>query len=456
MLNFKSFISYLSLILTIISCTPSEYRDIATYTVSYKNFENSVTVDGFVEPILFTSINSPRGIEGTIAFLVEDGTFVEEGQVVCIIESQDLQNLYNQITISLENSEVGLIKTQADLNMQFAILEAQVRTNDADTKIAQMDSLKIAFMSSKEKMIKELELEKATIEKARYEKKLAALKVIQQSEVKKLELEIQRFRSRVETMKEQLDALTIRAPKSGLAIRGNNPIISMGGGMIMISSAGSGKKWQVGDQVFSNFPIVIIPELEQMKVKIIASESDFKSINVNDSVFYTFDAMPGNTGTGKILKKSPVGQPYKRGSAVKFFEIEASIDNVTVMPEPGLTANCKVLLKQGENTLLVPQIAIFDDDSMKVVFVQRKRGYEKRQVLTGISSLKESVISAGLNEGEVIALSKPKLSLVKEVVALPDSIFKKPETPDDTSKPENIQGFPPGMLPSMPQRIVQP
>jgi len=75
-----------------------------------------------------------------------------------------------------------------------------------------------------------------------------------------------------------------------------------------------------------------------------------------------------------------------------------------------------------------------------VVFVQRKKGYERRQVLTGLSSPKESVITAGLTDGEIITLSKPKPSLVKERIALPDSLTKKPETPaDNIPKPTDVQ-----------------
>lgn len=420
-----------------VSC--SHDPDVSTYTVSYGNFSNSMVIEGYVEPVNSTTLTSPMPCDGTIQFLVEDGEQVEEGQVVCIIEWQQLQNEYDQMTIALENAEVGINKTQADLNMQFALLEAQVRTNDADTRIAQMDSLQIAFMSPGQRTIKELELERASIEKARYEKKLNALKVIQQTEIKKLELEIQRFRTNVQSVKERLDALTLKAPRGGLILRANSPL--------------TGTKLNVGDPVWSRFPVATMPEFEQMKVKIMAPEADFKSINVNDSVFYTFDAMPGNTGSGKILKKSPMGQPYKRGSTVKFFEIEASIDSVQTMPEPGFTANCRIIFKQSENVISIPQIAIFEEDSLKIVFVRNQGRFEKRQVLTGISSQKESVITAGLKEGDIITLSKPKLSLVKKQVALLDSLAQTPETPVDSLKPENGQQLPATV---MPQTIIQP
>jgi len=409
---------YFSFLLVFLLVSCSEDTNVATFTTSVADFNHSMLIDGFVEPVLTTTITSPVPCDGTIEYLVEDGVYVEEGQVVCIIEWQQMQTQYEQISLSLERAEVGINKTKADLNLQMALLEAQVKTNEANTRIAQMDSLQIAFMSLSQRLIKELELERASIEKARYEKKLASLKVIQQSEIKRLELEIQRFRTNVQTIKERLDALTLKAPRSGLILRSNSPITD--------------SKLNIGDPIWSNFPIATMPKFEQMKVKIRASEADFKSISVNDSVYYTFDAMPGNTGKGIILKKVPMGRPYKRGSTVKFFEIEASIDSVTVMPEPGFTANCRIIIKQEDKVIAIPQIALFDDDSLKIVFVERKKGFEKRQVLTGLSSPNESVITAGLQEGEVITLSKPKPSLVKAFVALPDSLTKKPETPIDS------------------------
>ena len=400
---------FVLLIHLFVSCSQYD-TNIATFTVTNSNFINSLTVEGVVEPVSSTTLIAPRIYDGAVQFLVEDGEFVEEGQVVCIIENMEIQSSYDQILIDLENAEAGLNKTRADLNMQMALLEAQVKTNETDTKIAHMDSLQIAYASLKERSIKELELEKATIEKARYEKKLEALKVIQQSEIKKLELEIQRLKIRVETTKAQLDALTLKASRSGMLLRAMNPL--------------TGKALQIGDPVWANFPIATLPEFKEMKAKIMASEADFKMININDSVSFTFDAMPGNTGVGKIRKKAPVGQPYKRGGKMKFFEIEASIDSVLTMPEPGFTVNCHVIMKYAENVCSVPQIALFEEDSIKVVYVQSKKGFERRQVLTDVSSTKETVITAGLTEGEVISLSKPNASLVKAQVALPDSLLQ--------------------------------
>lgn len=395
-------------VLFVASCT-TDNEDISTYTVVRKNFENTIIIDGYAEPMQSTSIVCPRsGSGGTVAFLVEDGTWVNEGDLLCTIENQPLQTRYDQLLLDLQNAQAGIEKTKADLNMQYALLEADAKNNEAETQIAHLDSTRLHYYSPNQKLIRELELQIVAITRKKIESKLAALAIIQQSEIKKLELEIQRFSNNSQSMKKDLDALFLRATKKGLAVRGTNPM--------------TGNKMAVGDVVWNGMPLVSIPEMNKMKMKIFASERDYRYINVNDSVNYSFDALSDNTAWGKIVNKMPVGQQIKEGSKVKHFEIDASVDSTLTMPDPGFTASCNIFLKQVKDTIAIPQIAIFDQDSMKVVYVEHKKGFEMRQILIGESSPKEAVVTNGLHLEEKIALSRPTPSQIKNKKILSDSI----------------------------------
>ena len=401
----------ISFILTLLFCISScnlKKEDISTYTVTNTDFENSILIEGIVEPILFTTLVCPGNVDGIVTFLIDNGTYVNEGDVVCIIEDNNQQNNYDNLQIALENAVAELNKINADLKMQYALLEAQVKNNEVDTEIADLDSLQLKFATPTQRRIKELELERAYIEKVKFEQKLNALDIINQSEIKKLEINIQQLTNRLESAKKILDGLTIRAPKKGLAI--------------VSDSRMTGTKLKVGDNVWNNMPLVIIPEVSEMKVKMAVNETDFRHINENDSVAYTFDAMPGNSAYGRIIKKLPVGQPYKRDSKVKFFEVEASIDSVLQLPEPGFTANSRVITTYISDTIVIPQIAIYDVDSIKFVYARNNNKYEMRQITTGPSSMKESIVTSGLKKGEVISLIKPPPSFIRGKRLLSDSI----------------------------------
>ena len=347
----------------------------------------------------------PSDVDGTIIFLLEEGTRVEEGDIVCIIEDVNLAMHYDDMLLELENEKARINKVKADLAMQYALLEAQVKNNEADTKIAHLDSSQLEYSTPSQRRLKELELKRVAIEKAKFDKKLEALAVIQNSDIKRAELRIQRMENRVQSLKSKLDELVVRAPQNGLI-------------SLMINGM-TGNKNQVGDNIWDGLPIVRIPNMESMKINITASEPDFKGINVGDSVYYKFDAMPGNIGWGKILQKSPVGKPLKRNSKVKVFEIEASIDSVLQMPDPGFSVVCNVVQKVVKDTIVIPQVAIFEGDSIKFVYVKQGKNFEVRQIQTSLSFPKEAVISAGLRRGEVVSLSKPQDSRIQGKVLLP-------------------------------------
>ena len=402
-------------LLFLFCCTPDKTKNISLHLVTLTDFEDILIIGGQTESVNSVNVVCPPEVDGKLVFIVEDGTYVKKGDVLCIIEDVNISTDYDAGLLALENLQAELEKLQAKLNLDYALLEAQVKNNEAETLIANLDSLQLEYLTSSQRKIKELQLEKTAIDKVRFQKKLDALAVIQQSDVKKMEIEIQRRARRVETAKELLTSLTVRAPRDGLALRADF----------------YGIKAQVGDPTWYGRPLITLPDLENMQVKIFAPENDYKRININDSIIYTFDAMPENKAWGRILHKSPVGQPKRNTNIisgagyisisisvtapkVKFFEITASVDSSLVIPGAGLSANCHIYLQRLNDTIVVPSLTIFDVDSMKVVYVKQKNGFEMREIQTGISNYRNTVVSAGLKENEMIALMKPAEKMIKK------------------------------------------
>ena len=104
-----------------------------------------MVIEGLVEPIQFTNLICPRNVDGIVTYLVDNGAYVEEGDIVCIIEDNNQQNNHDNLEIALETAVAELSKVSADLKMQYALLEAQVKNNEVDTDIAHLDSLQLKF-----------------------------------------------------------------------------------------------------------------------------------------------------------------------------------------------------------------------------------------------------------------------------------------------------------------------
>lgn len=390
---------YISLLL-LISCRQNEGEIHSLYTVSRSDFEDALVADGTVESVNSLTVNCPQGVGGTIVYLIDDGTYVNEGDTVCRIEDPGLATELQDAQTNLEINKANLEKTYADQAMELALLEAQIQNNEAEKAIAGLSEKQLEFSPGNQRRIRELELKQAAIQNSRYEKKLRTMKVIQQTEIRRQLMGLQRVESRVKQIEDRIASLTLTAPRPGLAIRGTNPI--------------SDRKFVVGDNAWEGLAMVVLPDMKQMKVRIMAPEGIYKRMKTGDKVEYSFDAQPENRARGKITMKAPVGRPIEKNSKVKVFEVQATVDSSLSVPTPGMSTRCRIVLQQVKDTVVVPQIAVFDRDSAKVVYVKTKKGYEMRKVSTGQSSPREIIITTGLKVGDAISLSQPDDKLIEK------------------------------------------
>ena len=81
----------ISILIIFVSCQTHENKETPTYTVKHSDFEDYLIIDGTVEPVQTISIGCPREADGIITFIIDDGSYVNEGDVVCIIEDKEVQ-----------------------------------------------------------------------------------------------------------------------------------------------------------------------------------------------------------------------------------------------------------------------------------------------------------------------------------------------------------------------------
>lgn len=385
----------ISIGLTLAACSPNGSSTSATYEIKRCDYEDILIIEGYTESVNSVNINCPPDVDGTIISIVETGTYVKQGEVVCVIEDVNIADNYERLKLDLESAYAELEKLKASQQLETALLEAQVKNNDAEALLADFDSLQMLYMSPAERRTKELQLERAAIERARLMKKVDASKVMQEIDVMRIEKNIERIKRNMDDEQKKLESLSIRAPRDGIAIRAKR-------------WPWSSDTWTIGDNVWNGRTIITLPDFDEMKVIFHAKETEYKRLQIGDSIMYTFDAMPQNRAWGHITKMASIGQTRTEGSQVKTFEIEATIDSLLSPVEPGLSARCHIYLRHIPDTIVVPTISIFDKDSLKVVYVQKGRKQEERIVTLGLSSPKTTIVSEGLKEGETISLIKPQ------------------------------------------------
>jgi multidrug efflux pump subunit AcrA (membrane-fusion protein) len=372
---------------------------VLTSRVERRDYVDKITVAGNLESIKTFNIAAPDVWGGlTIIWLVEEGTYVKKGDTVCILEALELEEDYSNAVVRYDVAVAEYNKSKADLNLQYLMLESQVNTIDISTSISRLDSLQLQFTSPLERRKIELELEKAEIEREKLLNKLKFLKTINESEMKKMELRIKQQQNRINRAVDQLKKLILTSTVDGMVIYSR--------------SWQTGNKIAEGDEIWGRMPLLEIPRMDQVHAKLLVNETHFKQIDNGQEVEVIVDARPDLLLGGKILRKSPMGKPIRRGSQVKVYEVIASLDSASVSVQPGLSISCDVFINRITDTLVVPTISVFEKDSIKLVYVEKGKKFSPRTVEIARGNNQFTVIKAGLTGSEVVATSKPPESLI--------------------------------------------
>lgn len=85
-------------------------------------------------------------------------------------------------------------------------------------------------------------------------------------------------------------------------------------------------------------------------------------------------------------------------------------DNMEILLRPGLLADVEIIVEKVPNAIYVPNQSIFEKDGKPVVYVKIQDRFEPRRIQIAKRSETVSIISSGLQPGEIIALQDPTIS----------------------------------------------
>ncbi len=208
----------------------------------------------------------------------------------------------------------------------------------------------------------------------------------------------QRSKTRLDSLKEDIENCTIKATKPGFVVykapprwRNNGPI-------------------QAGSEIRPKETIIELPDLSAMVVKVNINEAQIDTVTVGQGGTIKIDAIPNRVFTGKVNKKAvlPSSQSRWLNPDLKVYETRIAIVEKDGALRPGMTATVEILAERVQEVLFVPIQAVQTDengdhycylaDGTKTAVKIDKRN----QIFV--------VISEGLAEGSTILMSPPELT----------------------------------------------
>jgi multidrug efflux pump subunit AcrA (membrane-fusion protein) len=395
--SLKSLLLFISVITLLWACNSKETEQVPYTKVERGTFYVDIYEVGEIEAVNSTNISSPniswRYGNLKITQIVKDGTEVNKGDTLIVFDPSEVNKGIVEAEGSLEISRAELEKLMAQHESDLEELNADFEISKLAHQISKIRFESAVYESDISKKEIQLNLEKADIALGRAKEQIDNRIKIQREEVKQKNLSIEQNLSRLNEAQETLSKLFLISPSPGIAI------ISL--------NWSSGNKFQIGDQCWSGFPLIQLPDLSSLKATAKINEVDIAKISKGLNVEIKPDAFSDSIFTGRVNAVANLAVNKSKESRAKVFPVEILINETNKNLLPGLTVSCRLIIDQIDDVLYVPIEAVNAEGDKSFVYKKSGSGYNKVEVEVGTSNSDYTIITKGLSEKDEVALSLP-------------------------------------------------
>ena len=319
---------------------------------------------------------------GSITLRVDAGASVDEGQILAVVDSPELNNRFRQAESALEQLVIELARQRIESRQQA--LEKRKAADLADVALVAANREKRrADEANAVAVISVIDFEKAQDDLRNAE--LAHAHAVADAdlfderlafELKAKELEVRRQEIFVEDLQRQVDALSIRSPVSGVV------------GDLLVEQKSA---------VSRDTPVMAVVDLSRFEIDAQVPESYADDLGLGMAA----EILIGNDRyAGQLVAVSPEIVSGQVGSRIRF---------VNRMPgniRQNQRLTTRILIEERPDVLMVQRGQFLESGGGRIAYVMDGNGLAIRKTIDlGARSLGAVEISAGLNEGDRIVIS---------------------------------------------------
>jgi len=419
------------------------------------------------------SVTLKSEIEGRtqVLYLIDEGTFVQPGDVLCELDVTTLADERVEQEIRVRDREAEYVKAEQNFEIQksqnlsdiakaerekeFAAIDLQkyllgdmpqdLQKADEDILLREEELAQSAQdLEWSEKLAQKGFLEQSRLDQDRLAKTRAEVALNQARRAKVLleEYEIPRsqreYEAEVEEKERELDRVKLQAraliadyeaelktSEARLSLERENlakidqqvekaVLKAPVAGMVVYAVEdngrwGGGEPMQEGAEVRERQGIITIPSAEGYIVEASLHESVLEKVTTGMPCLVSVDALPGRTFAAEVKFKAvlPDQQSWFANPDLRVYRTDIRILDKDPDMRPGMSCSLEILVDELPDTTYVPVQAIFLDAGEPICFVSDNGVIEKRPVEVGQNNSKLVEIQSGLTEGEIVLLSHP-------------------------------------------------
>ena len=395
----------LPLLIVLASCRGKEVSDVQVTPVKRGTFLEELTEQGTVKAVNSISISAPvissRYGAMKVARIVQDGEEVKKGDTVMIFDPSEIKRAIIQAEQQLEIAKAEYVKLRSTQQSEIEDLEADLELARISQEISKINFETSAYEPDATKKEIQLKLESATIALNRTQEQIENKKVIHREDLLQKSLTIKQLTSTLADANSSMNNLFVVSPARGIAIKEMN--------------WNTGQKWAVGDQPYSGSRIIELPDLSEMRAEVNINEVDISKVLPGQRVEISPDAYSDSAYTGKVESVANLAQNKDYKTKIKIFPVQIRISEQSKTLLPGLTVSCKIIVSEIPDVLYIPLESLFNEQGIDYVYIKSGSGFKRRNIKTGAINTDYAIVTEGLDENDLIALSNPFLK-TEEVV----------------------------------------
>ena len=397
-----------------------------THRVQRDDLQVTVLEKGALESSNNVEIRSKVWGWKTVNWVIQSGAIVEEGDLLVELDASEMEKKVDDARINYHNSVADMITAESTVAVaeksideyeQATFVETQggIQQEIFDAEEA-VSKAQLAYRSTTRLAAKglvtplQLRGDKFKLDSAlqKLALKQTRLKALQEF---KREKELERLRSDLRAAEARLEAANARVELSKTNVRQHeeqlafHKIYAPQDGMVIHPKAAAHRQApdvEEGANVHTNQVLLIMPDLDQMQVKLGIHESMIDRVKeglaarviVSDSVI-----------VGEVSEVAKVTKPatWYTGNVVKF-------DTVVALPQseglkPGLSAEVEVVVADHDDVLTVPVAAVVQSGEDSFCWVQNDDAIDKRTLRLGDTNDQFVIVRSGVQEGDEVVLN---------------------------------------------------
>ena len=403
-----------------------DLEKLLTHTIRRETLLVTVTEQGTLESSENTQIKCKVRGENTVISVVENGTQVEEGDVLVRLDTLTIEDQINERSKYAFWSQSGADSAEANARRSKLAIKQYLE----GTYVAELKSLK-----------KDLAIAQSNLRTAqnmlRHSKAMFAKGYVSALDVEEKDFAVTQAELNVNVQESQIDVLNnFTKPERLAELEGNLKaaqanrdslverakmdgirrdlalaelelcvIKAPKSGMVIYPSA---QAWEnkpdveEGATVHRDQVLLLMPDLENMQVKVGVHESMVERVHPGLPCHIS---LPELELEGEVAEVASVAQPagWWTGNVVKY-------DTTIMLPQapnlrPGMSAEVEIQLAVHEDVLTIPVAAIVETDMETLCWVRTETNTERRVIELGDSNDVYVVVESGLGEGDEVVLN---------------------------------------------------